>query len=337
MEQHTRIVASALVSLATLVGGVLAGPLVLVSSRGDNMLTALEAEVLEAEALEVEWTLDAELGMHEIAFSPDGTLAIGSAYGSGHMHEKEDNRLAVIDVVQRRVKHVIGLGEHVRPNDIAFVSDDRALVTAEKTGFLLEVDALKGEVVREIELGKPAGHMLAVHAESGRAYVSHVMPGSVSVVDIERGEVIGSIDTGPGCEGIAVSPDGRFMWAANHGAQTISVIDARALRVVDTLACPGFPFRVRFTPDGEKVVVSNPSVAAIELFDAETREHGGRIGLFTVGPNPMPTSIALTDDSEQLLVVCAGAEVVALVDMDKGRVVRTLRVGPTPDGLGVTG
>lgn len=245
-----------LASASTLLGA----DSIYVSSRGDNAFTAYDPQTLETS-----WSIDATLGMHEIAISPDGRYAIGAAYGSGPGHQVEDQRVAVIDLTTQELAHVIDVG-HPRPNDIYFIDDTRALVTAEKTAFVLEVDVKAGEVVREIDLnGKQSGHMMCAHAETNRAYVAHVAPGLVSVIDLAKGAVIKTIETQFGSEGAAVTPDGKALWVTNHQSQSISIIDTDKLEVIETIVCEGFPFRIRITPDGERVVVSNAARGTLEV------------------------------------------------------------------------
>jgi DNA-binding beta-propeller fold protein YncE len=45
----------------------------------------------------------------------------------------------------------------------------------------------------------------------------------MSVIDLIAGERIAQIETGAGVEGIDISPDGRAVWVADRGADTVSI------------------------------------------------------------------------------------------------------------------
>src|SRR5690606_21513664 len=116
----------------------------------------------------------------------------------------------------------------------------------------VRVDAKSGEFT-SIPLDHPAGHMLALSPDAKTAYVAHVMPGLVSVVDLAARKTTATIKTPAGAEGIACSPDGLRLWVACNRADSIVIIDTATHEVVQTIDAPGFPFRLRFSPDGTRV------------------------------------------------------------------------------------
>lgn len=72
----------------------------------------------------------------------------------------------------------------------------------------------------------PSADYLAVSPDGRQVYVANNRSGSVSVVDVGSGAVVGSpIAVGKGSLGVAVSPDGRRLYVANSGDKTLSVID----------------------------------------------------------------------------------------------------------------
>lgn len=308
-----------------------ARPAVLFATRGDERITALDAVTLEPI-----WNKSLGVGAHELAISPDGALAAGSAYGGpGPYHHPPDHRLAIFNLRDPEKPRVIDLKEHIRPNDLAFFPDSRhLLVTSEAKSALLKVDTETGEIVQTIALGHSAGHMLAADFERNRAYVSHVTDGVVTAVDLETGEVLAAIKAAPGAEGIAVSPDGKSVWCANNRSNSITIIDTEKLEPVRTLDCAGFPFRVRFTPVGDHVIVSLPESASLAIFDAKTGDMLRRASLSTVGPNPMPTSIAVSPDSTTAYVVCNKPPQIVAIEIESGNIAaHHMPLGTIPDGL----
>ncbi len=302
---------------------------IVVATRGNNTVTILDAATGQAAA-----TIDAGVGAHELAVSPDGSIAVGSAYGSGPGHKTPDNRLIVVDLKTRALVRTIDLGEHQRPNDLVILADNRhALCTSEVKKALLKIDLVGGTIVKTIALEHPAAHMLTALPDSDRAYVAHVMPGGVSVVNLKNGTVEAFIETAIGAEGIAVSPDGSRLWVANNRAMSISIIDTTTNEVIKTIASEGFPFRVRFTPDGQKVVISHPMSGQLKVFNAADNELIGAADIKEGGHSLGPTSIAISGCGRYAFAACEKAGRIITVDLDTLKSIGDHRVGPGPDGL----
>ena len=309
------------------------GDRVLAATRADNAITLIDGESMEAIS-----THDLTIGAHELAVSPDGSLAIGSAYGSGPQHQTPDNRLAVFDLAGGGLLHTIDLGAHERPNDVRFSTDNRhALVTSEVKASVLLVDARAGTVVKEIALERKAGHMLCATPDLSRAYVSHVSPGLVTMVDVEKGEAVKTVPTALGAEGIDVTPDGSRVWVANNRSHSIMVLDGLTLEPVVTMMCDGFPFRVRCSPDGSTVAVSCPMIQQVALYDAKTAKLRARAFLKDdfPGKDATPTSIAFSSDSGTLYAACPAMSLVVAIDATDGSIKGAAETGEGLDGLAV--
>lgn len=311
--------------------------LIVVSTRGDGRVLLLDPDTGATVA-----TIEAGIGLHEIACAPDASLAVGSAYGSGPQHSVPDRRLCVVDLARvgaaqpgmpslsSTIDLVTEAGvEHPRPNDLAIRPDGRrALVTSEVRDALLEVDLVERRIVREIPHGVAAGHMLAVTPDWKRAFVPGVRDGTVAVIDLDAGTVVARIPTAVGAEGIACSPDGRHVWVACNRAGSITAIDAVGLTPIETFSCEGFPFRVRFTPDGRSVLVSCPQAGVVRVYDVASRTQRGAIAT-----EAMPTSLAVEPGGTRACVVAAATGTVQILDLVGLKVERTIPAGPQADGL----
>jgi autotransporter-associated beta strand protein/YVTN family beta-propeller protein len=92
------------------------------------------------------------------------------------------------------------------------------------------------------------------------AYISDPNPASnkVFVIDTTTNTIVGSpISTGLMPIGVAVTPDGRYVYIANNGSNTVSVIDAVTDRVVGSVSVPAGPIGVAVTPDGKYAFVTS--------------------------------------------------------------------------------
>jgi YVTN family beta-propeller protein/autotransporter-associated beta strand protein len=92
------------------------------------------------------------------------------------------------------------------------------------------------------------------------AYISDPNPASnkVFVIDTATNTVAGSpISTGVMPIGVAVTPDGRYVYIANNGSSTVSVIDTVTDKVVGSVSVPAGPIGVAVTPDGKYAFVTS--------------------------------------------------------------------------------
>lgn len=308
-------------------------PVFLYSTRSDNHVRIVSA----ADLIELA-DIDVKVGCHELAASHDAKWAMGSAYGGpGKGHQPADNRLVVIDLEKKAVHRTIELTEMQRPNDIAFIpGTPEAIVTVEAPPHLVRVNAETGEFTK-IALEHKAGHMMALSPDAKTAYVSHVVPGLVTVVDLAEKKAVGTITTPLGAEGIACSPDGSRLWVACNRANTIVVIDTAKKEVAQTIEAPGFPFRVRFSPDGKTVAVSFPMTGEVGFYDAADPSSVKRVSVNDEAPEApkvAPTSLAFSPDGSSLSVVCDGpTPQLVRIDTGERKVTARIETVKTPDAL----
>ena len=165
----------------------------------------------------------------------------------------------------------------------------------------------------QLRLALAALSLLAAHALAGPlAYVSNE-GGGVSVVDLDRMSVVGTLDTGgQGPRGIGVSADGKFLVTANKGTSDISLIDVASGAVV------------RRIPVGKNVefmrVRGNFAYVTYEPSGPGAPPEGGGKGV-----DGAPAKAASDED-------LIPAEI-AVVDLGAGTVVRSMKAGRETEGI----
>ncbi|MFT5422931.1 MAG: YVTN family beta-propeller protein [Phycisphaerales bacterium] len=299
------------------------------------------ASVIDRASGSVLATLPTGAGPHEAAVSPDGKTAVVCDYGE----RTPGSTLTVIDLPSMTVSKTIDLGQPCRPHGIQFEPDgEHLVVTAEVLSEVLRVNVLSGEVVGRAPTRQRASHMVVLSPSGERGYVANIAPGTVSVVDVARGDLVKVIETGAGAEGIDISPDGREVWVTNRAADTVSVIDTQTLEVVKQIECGAFPIRVKFTPDGTRVLVSCAESGEVVVFDAKTRETVARIAMAdepgqgqedgdAPDQGPVPIGILIPADGGHAYIANTNVDRVTVVDLETLKVTGRLAAGKTPDGM----
>ncbi len=284
-------------------------------------------------------------GPHEVAVSPSGKLALITDYGT---REKPGSTLTLLDVPAARVVRTVSLGEYRRPHGAVWLSESRAVVTAEGSQALLEVDLAEGKVVRAIPTGQEVSHMVVVAstvASGTRAFVANIGSGSVTAIDLKAGRKLADVPTGKGAEGIDVTPDGRQVWVTNREADSVTVIDAATLAVVATLPCAAFPIRAKVTPDGKRVLVSNAKSGDLAVLSIAGRDIERRVPLAVAatttegrlmgfGSSSVPIGIVIEPGGKRAYVAHANADRITVLDLESWQPAGSLTAGKEPDGMG---
>lgn len=270
---------------------------------------------------------------HEVAVSPDGTIAAVVSYrDAGYT----GNTVHVFDVASGEKLRVIDLGEHNAPHGLKWIAGtSRVAVTTENSQHLVIADVEAGEVVIAIPTDAPGSHMLALSPDMKIAYVANIQGGSFSVLDLETGECKKIVKAGEGTEAISVSPDGQEIWVGNNNSRNVMIFNARNYKRKSTLKTDGIPIRVEISPDGQYVAVSEANLNLVTIFDADTRTEISTIDLAPAG-GKIPVTMLWHPDGSKLWVATTQAARVIEINTADWSVSRALIAGEGSDGLGYT-
>jgi len=293
---------------------------------------------------ELSASLPTGVGPHEAAVSPDQTMCVVSDYGT---RDQPGNTLHVYDLTEPKIGRVIDLGEHRRPHGIVFIGERQVAVTTEGSAHLCVVDVEKGEILAAIPTHAEVSHMVVVQPELQRAFLANIGSGSVSVLDLAKGEFVTELSTGAGAEAIDLSPDGKELWVGHREDNTLAVVDPATLETLATMPCGEVPIRAKFTPDGKHVLVSNAQSGDVAVFDAAARKEIARISMQAgavaekderlfgdrFGDSPVPVGILVHPDGELAYVANTNADVISIIDLKQWKLVDRLVAGQEPDGM----
>jgi YVTN family beta-propeller protein len=163
------------------------------------------------------------------------------------------NFAAIVDVKSKKVRYA-KVGRY--PYGAAVLPDGRrALVSNETTGTVSVVDLATARVVKTIQAGGHLSHPEAIVAPRGRrAYVTVANKDQVRVIDTKKLRVIKTINVGNRA-GIGTNPNALAVYKRNvlvseGGADTISVIDSKRLKVRGRIPTGRYPTDVQVSRKG---------------------------------------------------------------------------------------
>ena len=272
-------------------------------------------------------------GPHEVAVSPDGRRAIVSNYRKrGGAVQKT---LSLISLPDGETIKTIDLGEFRAPHDVHWVNRHQVVCTVEDNQALLLINVEGGKIERVFNTERDGSHMLALSPDQRQLYSSNMSgAGSISVFDFQTGTKVKDIDTGKECEGIGVSPDGRWVWAGNRAADTVSIIDTGSLEVVKTLESPGFPYRVEFTPNGQYALVPHARSGTLMVGDVAGQSVIRYIPLgMTRVDEPSTAGVFPHPDNIHAFVTVRNDDSMLIVNLETGETLARVEVQESPDGV----
>ncbi len=300
-------------------------PAFLVIEKDDQMVAIVDPSTLKIVA-----RVPAGGDPHEISVSEDGRTAFITNYGA---FSKPLHSLSVVDLVAQKPLPAVELGALLAPHGIATVSD-QIYFTAEGSKAIGRYDPARGRVDWILGVGENRSHMLVVAPDQSRIFLSDVNSDTISILERDKdadasGWKQTRIPVGKGPEGFDVSPEGKELWAANSHEGTISIIDLATRKVVQTLDLHmKFENRLKFTPDGTRVLVTDLGTGDLAVLDAHTR---GEIKRISLGKGA--AGILVTPDGSRAFVAVSRDRYVAVLDLKTLSVVGRIETGGGPDGM----
>src|SRR5919106_5832630 len=304
----------------------LTGTVVVVNQQSDTV-TLVDLKTMEAYR-----NVPVVGGPHEAAASPDGRRVLVTNYNKQGVGQQKT--LSLIALPNGDTIKTIDLGEYRAPHDVRWVDNSRVVVTVEGSQALLLVNVESGAIERVFKTDAAVSHMLALSTDRTRIYCSNMRDGSVSAFDFKTGVKIKDVKTGKECEGVGVTPDGRWVWAGKRAEDTISIIDTRTLEVTKRISSPGFPYRVQFTPDGKLALVPHARASSLVVADvaSQTILKSIKLGLKKVA-EPSTAGVFPHPDNRHAFVTVRNDNSMLVLDLITGETLSRVAVENSPDGV----
>jgi YVTN family beta-propeller protein len=181
-------------------------------------------------------------------------------------------------------------------------------------------------------LGAGCADMQPKEAEEGsrpRIFVANESSNSVTVVDGDSFQVVATIDArNHATHDLAVSRDGRWLFATNLASGRLSAINTRALETVASIATGDRAHVVTLTNDNRQAWVANIGENTISIVDTTTFRI---LGTIAVGKGP--TGLTFSRDGRFAYVSNQGDRTVEVIDTASHRVLKAIPVGTNPHFL----
>ncbi|MGB7293472.1 MAG: beta-propeller fold lactonase family protein [Thermodesulfobacteriota bacterium] len=207
---------------------------------------------------------------------------------------------------------------------------------SDNTASIVALDNFKSRV--KVKLGY-APHEAAISPDRRFAYISNYgtdrAPGnSISVVNLNRGIEIGTIDLGrlKRPHGIVVSKDGSHIYVTCEGSGRVAIVDAKNRMVLNSIPTDqNTSHMIVLSPDEKHAYVANIGSGTITVMDLRNNEAVGNI---KVGAGA--EGIDLSPDGETIYVTSRSENKLSKIDTSTNKLLKQVKTDNFPIRVKVT-
>ncbi len=170
---------------------------------------------------------------YNLYFTPDGKFAIVMAEALNTIFFRDPHTMEVKDKLPVKCDGV---------NHADFSPDGRYfIVTCEYSGDLIKVDTLRHKVIGQIHLpgNKPMPQDVKISPDGHTWYVADMMTSGLWIFDGDKFTTPTFLPTGDGAHGLYPSRDSKYLYIANRGEGSVSVLEFATQKVVKKWKIPG--------------------------------------------------------------------------------------------------
>jgi DNA-binding beta-propeller fold protein YncE len=270
--------------------------------------------------------------VHELLVAPNRRFAYVPIYGDGiHGDNPHPGHLiACFDLLRRRHAGDLSTYPHLAPHGLRWGPRGQLYCVCENSGVVVEIDPVSGAIAQVIAVGSNKAHRIEVLPDGSKLYTENEEDPFASVVDLAAKELTARIPTPNGTAGIGMSPDGTTVILVDAQEPQILVVDTASDEVRATIALDGHeqPAQIaRYSPDGRYLVVTSHEAPLATILSADLTSQT----LLHLGHGPM--NMAFHEDGETVLIANHDEGSLAVCDLARGEVLRTVQAGVGVEAL----
>lgn len=274
---------------------------------------------------------------HEAITTVDQKNVVLTNYDS-----KDGNTIKVINTKTNKLKKTVILKKNILANGIAaYPEPDKVAVIDYVKNALFVLNIKTDSIEKQIETKGNKSHLVVIHPHKLIAYVTNINSGSISVIDLNKNEVVKIINCGIGRKGIDITPDGSEIWVTNTKLNTITIIDTASYKIIKSLESEDEPIKLKFSVDAKFCLITNALEGTITVYDQQTKKKIKKIilrGKKTLSDRilyhtPRPVNILMHPNGLYAFVSNSNANKIEILDMKTFKIVSTIGTGKVPDAL----
>lgn len=270
---------------------------------------------------------------HHIYLNPSKTqiaiAAPGMDLSAGHAVNTMGmvGKVAVLDAVKGvNVKVFDAMGMN---HNAIYSPNGKEIWTSQMddNGKVLVYDALTFTLKNTISVGKEPAE-ITFSSDGSVAFVANGGSNTVSAINPGTKAIIATIPVGVNPVGAWVGTDG-CMYVDNEDGQSVSIIDVKSLKVVETIALGFMPGFVAYNADMKEMWVTDPNAGKVHWWTKDVTGKMVRSGAITTAAGTH--AIAFKDMTAYITNQEAAS--VSVVDIMQHKLIKNISVGKKPNGI----
>jgi YVTN family beta-propeller protein len=189
------------------------------------------------------------------------------------------------------------------------------------------VDLRKNAVAGEIA-DTPGVHAFIAVPEVQRGFSSNGKESKSTVVDLTTLSTVVKIDTGSNPDAVVYEPRHGEVYVFNHGANSVTVINAKAATVSATIPLEGTPEFAVADEKAGRIYCNIEDKSEVAVIDADKH---AVVANWSIAPGEGPSGIALDARHHRLFSGCHN-KMMTMLDIETGKVIATVPIGAGVDG-----
>lgn len=198
----------------------------------------------------------------------------------------------------------------------------RAYVTNKGAASVSVLDLVTGETLLTFPVG-PNPHGLALDVGRGRLYVTSIDANAVEAYDLTAYGLVGSASVGQGPWG--VDARGDRIAVADTGGTTVQLLNADTFEPIEVVDVGDGPWNVKLGESGTFYATLERSGEVVAVRDG--------LVLWRTDVGTSPHGIVVDESRRVVYAAVTGADQVAVIESDTGRLVHSVDVPKGPAGM----
>lgn len=236
-------------------------------------------------------------------------------------------KVAVLDAVKGQNIKLIDVP--LMNHNAVYTADGKEIWTSQMDlkGTVLVYDAATYALKNTINVGKEPTEV-TFSADGSVAFVANGADNTVSAINTTTKTIIATIAVGKNPVGAWTGTDNR-MYADNEDGQTVSVIDVKTLKVVETVNLGFMPGYAAFNGDTKELWVTDPTAAKVHWWKQDANKKFVKGGTIATAAG----THAIAFKGLVAYITNQEAANVSVVDVLKHEKIKDIKVGEKPNGI----
>ena len=217
--------------------------------------------------------------------------------------------------------------------DYLTLNDHALFVTSESSGVLFKIDFdtgdLRGSTVSEMP-GTGAAHGVALVPGLNVAFVTRSEANTVDVFDPKSLRQLASIPVADDAHAILYLSSAKLIYVAHGDANMATLIDPEKRATVGSIPLPGKPEFPAIDSESGLLFQNLEDTNEVAAIDVGKRSV---VGQWPLAPCEGPSGMAIDSVKRRLFAVCSENAKLVVFDLEKHRVITSLRIGGGPDSV----